>query len=259
MKYKHQARSIKQTNSLKGARILKPIAFFLTSALCTLSSGKAAFIYPLNDLKVIEVPISQSGLTRITVKGDRIANVFGISGEYVMEPDEAQGQVFIRPLESALNPISITLTTEGGHTQDLRLVPKNQAPEALILKAEDESKNAGEVKKNGSRSALNDNITRDEIEELLYACLENHIPQGYKEISLEIPKPHEMHHLKREIQNTKLRGLTFEVKNLASIPWILAESGFVDSLDMDVVAILMPKKLLTPGERMHVHVAVRSH
>nr|MBA3814758.1 type-F conjugative transfer system secretin TraK [Alphaproteobacteria bacterium] len=89
---------------------------FLTAALCVLPSGsQAAQIHPLNDLKVIEVPISQTGLTRITVKGDRIADVFGMSGEYVMEADEVQGQVFIRPLEPALNPISLTVTTEGGH------------------------------------------------------------------------------------------------------------------------------------------------
>ncbi|MBA3814872.1 MAG: hypothetical protein H0X26_10430, partial [Alphaproteobacteria bacterium] len=61
----------------------------------------------------------------------------------------------------------------------------------------------------------------------------------------------------------KLRGLTYEVKNLATIPWILAESGFaeklnVDVLDIHVVAVLMPKKFLKPGESIHVYVAAKS-
>jgi hypothetical protein len=64
---------------------LKSLPFLLLG-----TAAQAAIIHPLNDLKVIEVPISQSGLTRITVKGDRISNVFGVAGEYVMEPDEDQ-------------------------------------------------------------------------------------------------------------------------------------------------------------------------
>jgi type-F conjugative transfer system secretin TraK len=215
------------------------------------TAAQSAILEPLNNLKVIEVPISQTGLTRITVQEDRISHVFGMRGEYEMEADESSGQVFIRPQEHVLGPISLTLTTEGGHTQDLRLIPKNQPPEALILKAEG-------VDKVSSRVSVNDHISRNEIENLLYACAEDRIPSGYKEVPLEIPQPHETHHLTREIKNNKLRGLTYEVKNLAAIPWILAESGFAESLNMNVVAVLMPKKLLQPGERMHVYVAIRS-
>lgn len=213
------------------------------------TAAQAALIHPLNDLKVIEVPISEAGLTRITVKGDRISNVFGVAGEYVMEPDEDQGQVFIRPLEPALNPISLTLTTEGGHTQDLRLVPKNQAPEALILKAEQKE----EVDK-----AAQGSITRHEIEDLLYACSEGRILIGYKSVALEISTSEGPYPLIAEVKNSKLRGLTYEVKNWATIPWILAESGFAQKLDADVVAVLMPKKLLKPGESTYVYVAARS-
>lgn len=226
---------------------IKFITFFLLG-----TAAQAALIYPLSDLKVIEVPISQAGLTRITVKGDRISNVFGVAGEYVMEPDEDQGQVFIRLLEPALNPISLTLTTEGGHTQDLRLVPKDQAPEALILKAEQipDSKKA--------QALLTTSITRNEIEELLQACEEGRIPIGYENIPLSIPTPDEPYRLIREVKNSKLRGLTYEVKNWATIPWILAESGFSQKLDAEVVAILMPKKILKPGESAYVYVCARS-
>ena len=103
------------------------------------SAAHAAIMRPLDEMKVIEMPISQQGLTRIKVQDDRILHVFGNAGEYVLEIDENQGQIFIRPtpLEGTpLKPISLTLTTESGHTQDLRLVLKNQAPEALILKTD---------------------------------------------------------------------------------------------------------------------------
>jgi hypothetical protein len=93
----------------------------------------AAIVKPLDNLKVIEVFIAREGLTRITVKDDRILNVFGVTGEYVLEADEDQGQIFIQPADlGATKPLSLTITTEGGHTQDLRLLLKDQAPEALI-------------------------------------------------------------------------------------------------------------------------------
>lgn len=237
----------------RNTAFLKHCLQYCVTATLISAESQAAIIHSLNDLKVIEVPISQAGLTRITVKDDRIANVFGVAGEYVMEADEDQGQVFIRPLEPAFNPISLTLTTEGGHTQDLRLIPKNQPPEALILKAARQE----DVEKIHPSLSRND-ITRDEIEELLLSCAEGRIPVGYKNVALDIPISGEEHHLISEIKNGKLRGLTYELKNLASIPWILTESGLAEKLDLEVVAVLMPQKLLNPGERMHVYVAARS-
>lgn len=271
MKHKNKRGLITSRKCLK-------IFGFLFSEVCSLSSGKAALIHPLNDLKVIEVPISQTGLTRITVKEDRISNVFGMKGEYEMEADEDQGQVFIRPQEHILTPISITLTTEGGQTQDLRLLPKNQMPEALILQKPNPNKLQASYKQAMTRHDITcddvtcdhiphdditcDDITRDEIEELLYACADGRIPVGYHNVKLEIPNIHDPYLLIREVKNPKLRGLTFEVENYAELPWFLSEKEFAQklglNLDCDVVAVLMPQKLLNPRERMYVHVAVRS-
>ena len=112
------------------------------------TTAHAAIIKNLDELRVIQVPLSQEGLTRIKVQEDRILHVFGNAGEYVLEIDENQGQVFIRPKlseeEANIKPISLTLTTEGGHTQDLRLIPKHQAPEAIILKSDNALKHENE-------------------------------------------------------------------------------------------------------------------
>ena len=248
------ARKCKLKNHKKRPLKLNKLLQYCVTATLISAESQAALIHPLNDLKVIEVPISNRGLTRITVKEDRIADVFGVAGEYVMEADETQGQVFIRPLEPALHPISLTLTTEGGHTQDLRLVPKNQVPEAILLRVEVTDK----VKQNDSRVLLSDGITRNEIEDLLYALSEGRIPVGYKNVPLNIPHEVEPYPVRAELTNGKLRGLTYEVKNEGTIPWILAESGFAEKLDLNIVAILMPQKLLTPGERMRVYVASKS-
>lgn len=238
-------------NNIRLARKFLQHCNTTTLVLCLLTSKvHSAILHPLNDLKVIEAAISRQGLTRITVKDDRVLNVFGITGEYVLETDEDQGQVFIRPMgPGSLNPISLTLTTEKGHTQDLRLIPKDKAPEALILRAND---TAHEQK---IAQAL---PNREEIEVLLAACQGGRIPVGYTLKPLDLKTLQNPHHLIREIHNTALRGLTYEVKNSGTTPWILSESGFAQKLDADVIAILMPKKLLKPGESTHVYVVKKA-
>lgn len=250
---------------------LIPVTCYLIPVSCYLSTeSQAATVHKLNDLQVIEVPISQTGLTRITVKGDRINNVFGVAGEYVMEADESQGQVFIRPMESVLGSISITVTTEGGHTQDLRLLPQNTPPEALILNVE-ENKNSRDAQ--GISAATRtipstDSISRNDIEDLLYACAEGRIPVGYLSVPLKLPSGDDPYLLIGEISNKRLRCLTYEVKNSESIPLILGtdvrtqtleESSFAERFtNLTVLAILMPKKLLKPGESTHVFIAAKS-
>lgn len=270
MKYEFKKRDKKQKIDYK--LLIWPISVFcyLMPGFCFVMSviwllapaAHSALLRPLNDLHVIEAEISRQGLTRITVKNDRILNVFGITGEYVLEADEDQGQIFIRPMgPGSLNPISLTLTTEKGHTQDLRLNPKDKAPEALILEA------AVSSEEHLTEKTAQDFPSRDAIEELLQACQEDRIPVGYKRMPLDIKAQQGPHRLIREIRNDSLkalplrgiplRGLTYEVKNSATIPWILAESEFAQKLDTEVIAILMPKKLLKPGESTYVYVVAK--
>lgn len=228
-----------------------------------LESAQAAIQHHLNELKVIEVPISKQDLTRIAIKDDRIQNVFGSTGEYVLEADEDQGQIFVRP--SGFNdskPIHLTLTTESGHTQDLKLIPYDKDPEALILQAEDQEE-----------KLLQPFIARHEVEDLLRACREQRIPLGYKLMPLDIwvnpedpnsslKASRDSYFLIREIKGEKLRGLTYEVRNTYKTPLILSESEFAESLPLkktDIVAILMPTKTLDHGERTEVHVVAYAY
>jgi hypothetical protein len=264
------------------------LAVSLTLSFLMATTAEAAIQRPLDELKVIEVPISQQDLTRITVKEDRILNVFGVTGEYVLEADEDQGQIFIRP--NGLNnnkPIHLTLTTEGGHTQDLRLVPQDKKPEALILKAEDNIKkelpwahdsqvsHSPLIKDDITGDGItHDDLTREGVEDLIHACREGQIPLGYKlaPVPLELTNkqraiPHdnklltETHSLIRELRGEKLRCLTYEVRNTTKISLKFSEGEFAKSLSLkipDIIAILMPIKTLNPGERIHVHVVAPS-
>jgi hypothetical protein len=271
---------------------IKSVALSLLMA----TTAQAAIQRPLDELKVIEVPISKQDLTRITVKEDRILNIFGVTGEYVLEADEDQGQIFIRP--NGLNnnkPIHLTLTTEGGHTQDLRLIPQDKKPESLILKAEDNIKKElprdygsqvshsplmnGGIPDDGIThdGITHDDITRDDltregVEDLIDACREGRIPLGYKLAPIPLKNGNgqdspaskpltEQHSLVRELRGEKLRCLTYEIKNTAKTSLKFSEGEFATSLSLkipDIIAILMPIKTLNSGERTHVHVVTSS-
>jgi len=261
--------------------ILRAFTLFLMGTI-----AQATIVRPLDEMTAIEVPISQQGLTRIKVQGDRILHVFGNAGEYVLETDEDQGQVFIRPTpleEASVKAISLTLTTEAGHTQDLRLVPKDQAPEALILKADNTVKQEIEKDSLNEEKRASAPLFREDVEDLILALQEGRIPLGYKEMPISLTTLHEPYSLVRELQGETLRGLTYRIQNKTPDRFVLSESELAKELFIHqnlpgyafgsavasgeggplksntLIAILISKKTLTPGEGTDVYVVARTH
>lgn len=235
----------------------------LAILLLTGSATQAAIVRSLDEMKVLEAPVAQDALTRIKVQDDRILHVFGNAGEYVLETDDYQGQIFIRPTPSfevvPSKAISLTLTTEAGYTQDLRLLPKNQAPEALILQL-----NTGldqGVEKNSLNEAklASAPLFREEVEGLILALQEGRIPLGYKEMPITLITLKGPYQRMREIQGQKLHGLTYRIQNRTKELLILSEAKLAKELKLDtLVALLIAKKTLTPGEGTDVYVAARA-
>ena len=239
---------------------LRTLAFLFTG-----TAAQGAIQHTLDELKVIEAPISRQGLTRIAVKEDRILNVFGMAGEYVLETDEENGQIFIRPTGYEISNVSktgshsihLTLTTEGGNTQDLRLVPQDRAPESIILKADNEV--GEEITREKLAQAP---VFREEVEALIQACQTKQIPLGYKEMLLTLVNLNETAFLLREIQGQKLRGLTYKIQNKTDEAIVFSESEFAKSLPLkphSLIAILLPKKTLQPGEGAEAYVVARTY
>ena len=228
----------------------------LAILLLTGTTAQAAIMRPLDEMKVLEIPIAQDALTRIKVQDDRILQVFGNAGEYVLETDNYQGQIFIRPMLSLdaipSKAISLILTTEAGYTQDLRLLPKNQAPEALILQVNTDL--------DQNEKLASAPLFREEVENLILALQEERIPLGYKEMPINLITLHEPYQRIREIQGQKLRGLTYRIQNNTKEPLILSEADLANSLNLNtLVAILIPQKTLTPGEGVDLYVVARAH
>jgi conjugal transfer pilus assembly protein TraK len=91
--------------------------------------------YNLVDHQRTQVQLSNRQMNRIAVKGDRIQQVFGAEEHFHMETDDHGGQIFLKFLsDQMLEPVSLTIVTEAGLTQDLTLMPDDMEAQTVLFK-----------------------------------------------------------------------------------------------------------------------------
>ncbi len=84
--------------------------------------------------KVIKAQISYQDLNRISVKGDKIDRIYGVDNAFHLEKNDKTGEAFIRPTEdNGYSPISLSVVTISGKTQDLLLEPADTEANAIEL------------------------------------------------------------------------------------------------------------------------------
>lgn len=83
---------------------------------------------------VIKAKISYQNLNRICVKGDKIDKIFGVDNAFHFEKNDKTGEAFIRPTgDNGYAPISLSIVTVSGKTQDLLLEPEDREASAIEL------------------------------------------------------------------------------------------------------------------------------
>ncbi len=82
----------------------------------------------------IRTKISLQHLNRITVTGDKIDSILGLSEAFFIEKNDKTGDAFIRPTEeNGYNDISLNIVTASGETQDLILLVVDGDPQTIEL------------------------------------------------------------------------------------------------------------------------------
>lgn len=113
-------------------KLIVAIILFIGTPL----TAHAAEIHTLSETTRLNVAISAHEINRISMQGDRIQQVFGADQSFSLETDEQSGQLFIKPLDTASRKaINLSIVTESGLTQDLRLTPQDIDAVSLILKS----------------------------------------------------------------------------------------------------------------------------
>lgn len=120
----------------------------ILGCLFIVSSAEAFQKIKVENYGQVKATVSPDEMNRISVEGDRITQIFGIEDKFETELDEVNGQVFIKPLTLGKDPLSLTVITEGGVTQDLILTPKKGPSEVILLQNKEGLKNQETIETN---------------------------------------------------------------------------------------------------------------
>ncbi|MBY0280987.1 MAG: type-F conjugative transfer system secretin TraK [Alphaproteobacteria bacterium] len=237
------------------------------------SSLYAAQVYNLSEGSRIQANICPTEMNRIAIEGDRIAQVFGSDGKFTYQVDEETGQFFLKPLfnqegsnqEGSIQeggfphvPVSLTLITESGLTQDLTLFPKEKTSATILLKPSViNSKTASSLSSfEGLSRAL---PYQDGLIQALRVLVSEGEGITEKQDNLETP------HLRsaasgltaqfvRQVKGPGYLAQVFEIKNTNAEEETLQEKQFFQTNDL---ALALSKTTLRPQEKATLYVLRR--
>ncbi len=132
--------------------------------------------------QIIHTKISYQNLNRIKVKGDKIDSIAGIETAFHFEKNDKTGEIFIRPTEdNGYSPISLSLTTSSGKTQDLILDVVDGEANTIELMADKEEYRQIDL------PSLEEETTGNDYEETICAIMKKFInlPKDFPEIEVK--------------------------------------------------------------------------
>lgn len=219
------------------------IMFFI--ALLVSQTANALQTKYLNGDRKLVADISLESINRISVDDDRIAQVFGLNEDLVMETDPNTGQVFLRTKQN--KPIDLSIITEKQVTLDLHLIPKNISGETIIIKI---NKPNNPVKVQTKSGGYVDQITT-----LMLAMASDKsrstytINKVHKNISLwdriELIQTN-------EYVGNKLIGETYSLANNTKGRIFLTETQF--GWQKGVASVAIKKHALAPNEKTQIYI-----
>jgi type-F conjugative transfer system secretin TraK len=220
----------------------------------SISREQSTQILWMNEQKRLEADIGMEVMNRLAVANDRIVNVFGDDGAFVAQTDDNTGQVFIKSTpENLQKPLSMTIITENGATQDLTLNLRQTKAATIILKSPYKNKHALEEGVLPGNLPPITSLQEQEIQVLRKAVLGELPKAGGKYVA---PK-RKSHFLKikhqMRLQAGNLWVDVFELKNITQEPQVLLEKTFYQTGDR---AIALSAQTLAPKEQALLYALV---
>lgn len=129
--------------------------FLLLLVLPCVQSCLALQTVSIADNQTKNITISAHELSRIFVKDDRIQNVRGLEGAYILTKDVVQGQVYIKPTPPyQTKPFNLFVTTEKARNFNLFITAAGISGQDIELKPTTPSKEAEFWEKNSDYSQV---------------------------------------------------------------------------------------------------------
>ena len=236
---------------LKQVTVFLVLGWGLSPVMATTST-----VLTMSPEKRLKATIAQDSMNRLTVENDRITQVFGDEESYILQAEEHTGQIFLKPTaDNGDKPLSLTLMTENGLTQDLTLELTQKGATTLILKpSSSQLPQNGEVKgrRGGAGFYPSDSPgLREEggssLPEHLVQAIKNLIAgQGVvlemTESQRQAPEGFQVT-FKQAYQVGTLKGFQFEVTNTTDTPIEIEEKAFFQPNDL---ALSFKNRVLSP-------------
>jgi hypothetical protein len=203
---------------------------------------------PMNDQQVMEASISNKGLTRLSVKGDIIQDIFVypfMIGNVVTSESiqlHKSGHVFIAP-DGIKEPFYLTVITQKGQVQDLKLSPSVQKSAPLVLTLPVPEDNPQEAAKESKKV----------LEKHLLAVLQGIPPRGFTAGSPEDVPPLKMGDLKGTPSAVYTLGrerlAVYTLENTGEKNIMLMPEVFLSPSDL---AVVFDNPILAPQHKIRV-------
>ena len=218
MKMNHLKSNI-QASSL-GTSILR--SALALSLLCNLSQAKQV----LDPSQTLQFPISKEGMTRISIEGDGIVDIYAYPQEFADNIQQHKsGHAFV-VAEDLDKPLYVTLITKRGMAQDLKLVPTSKKVEPILLKyetAETKHKEQEEEVSGYLKSFVQGIVPKDfyriKVAEVSRTA---NLPEGQSLIAI----------VEAGYQNARYRVLVYQVINQSNLGLNLDNRMFWDGKDL---------------------------
>jgi type-F conjugative transfer system secretin TraK len=199
----------------------------------------------IDDTQKLKVTLSIKDTNRITIDNSRIAQVFGVEELMAIQFDEENGQCFVKAKTNPGHPVTLTLITEEGETQDLEVTFADVPSELVRLHSlKKDLKPLSEV------VGDDDGSVHAEAIELMKQLVRQQIPKGFSVSELSDTK-------ERVLKNgctlqtlKRLTGRGWEillgrVKNPTESIIRIKESGLASEQD---IAVYLSQGELHPGQ-----------
>jgi type-F conjugative transfer system secretin TraK len=205
--------------------------------------------FHLNPGSKIQGVISSKELNRIAVKDDRISQIFGVSGHFVVESDENHGQIFIKSTDSGnKDNLALTIVTEKGITQDLYLKQKDISSQFIELQHKTSNTKKAEIWEKLSPF-------KQTLVKLMQCMIRGQSVSGYEvqinEQSRDIWSDIRINQL-QIFSGSKLQGIVFKITNIDKVSKFLHEKRF--KFFKNIAAIAIENNRLEPGESTKLYV-----
>ena len=226
--------------------------FWLLSLLLFPVGAGAIQSFTVRDGQTITAVISSRELTRVSVAGaERLEKVWAPAGNLQVQPDAAQGDIFIRPAPGAPASMSFFVRDTAGGTYTIIAQQRDVPSETILLTPQ---RRAPRPRTKHPRQHPFTSV--DEIKRLMLAMALNQETTGFTTERHETPVPL-WKETRIRLTNTytgfHFTGRVYQIRNVSAQPLTLHEQEFI-RLVPNVRAVALRGFTLPSGEATFLYV-----